>query len=119
MSPVRSRDFGKGGGRVATDRLPPHGTRRCEQCLPTLAPGNAATEVADHRDPFAERDAEGIQAGRDAPETVTQGLVLRSLGKGAEQAIEDDEHAAVIAVETGGIAGVMNAMVARVNGGPS
>src|SRR3982074_2270636 len=80
--------------------------RRPEQGPESAAHRGRAREVAKHVAPFVQRDPERVVAGNATHQTVAERLVLRRVGKGAEDPIEDDQDAAMVLVETGLVRGM-------------
>ena len=100
-----------GAGRLSQA----HGSdaRWSEQRAKLCPCARGLSDVVEHRDPFAERDAYRIEGSLAPDQSITERLLGRRMCERAEQAIEYDQYAAVILVEAGLVRCVMHAMMRR------
>ena len=75
---------------------------RADQVRPAIPPRSCLPQIAGECDPFVEGDEEGVVGAQRLDQAVAARRLLTFGGKGAEDAVENDEHSAIIAVEVFG-----------------
>jgi len=102
-----------GSRRRRGDRVRPVGPPggRAEQVADRLSSCARAQQVLGDLEPLVERDPDRVVRDQRRHQPVAARQVAAFGGKGAEQAVEHDQHAAVVLVDVVGVRGVMDAMV--------
>src|SRR5229473_5188024 len=86
-------------------------TGRANEVRPPLPPRARVPQIANERHPFMKRDEDGIVGAKRLHQAIAARQIVAFGDEGAEDAVPNDEDAAIVMVEIFGIGGVVHAMM--------
>src|SRR5262245_56567523 len=89
-------------------RLP---SGRANEIRPPIPPRSRAPQIASEHHPFMKCDEDGIVGAKRLHQAVAARQIVALSNEGAEDAVPNDEHAAIVVVEIFGVGRVVYAMM--------